>query len=93
MTIGGIDGRVVAAAVERRIDRPRHPRQELGLRGDDGVVDGDGVARLDRLEHEPLGFERYSLRGGAGVPAFAGPIQTVWMFVNSLIPNSDSSRP
>src|SRR5882672_5465397 len=72
--------------------RPR-PRQRA-----EGQLLGHGAQapegeKADEVARDP---GRYSARGGGAVaraPSVrAGPIQTVWMFVNSLIPYSESSR-
>jgi hypothetical protein len=80
---------LLAAALGCGVYRPWHPRQKLLARGDDGVVQALGMCRSDRFEQQPL-----RLDGRRRCAQFlAGPTQTVWALVNSLMPISDSSRP
>jgi hypothetical protein len=91
-----VASRQFEAARQRWLARPRHPRQQLGPGIDNRSVEPFGMHRFDRLEPKPPCLERYSARGGGAdalAPSRAGPTQTVWMLVNSLIPYSESSRP
>src|SRR2546430_4833149 len=84
------------AGLQRWLERPRHPREQLGTRRDDRRVQARRVRLAHGLEPKPRGGESYSARGGGAdfCPSVrAGPTQTVWMFTNSLIPYSESSRP
>src|SRR5947207_2950942 len=87
----------VQGALQRRLARPRHPRQKLRPGRDRSFIDARGMRSAHRLEPQATRRKRYSARGGGGdgfAPSvLAGPIQTVWMLVNSLIPYDDSSRP
>src|SRR5437773_11273723 len=73
--------------------RPRPRQRTAGQRPGHGPQAPEGK-NADEISRDSGG---YSARGGGEV-AFApsvraGPTQTVWMLVNSLIPYSDSSRP
>ena len=80
---------LLTAAFGCGVHGPRHPGQELLSRRDDRLVQALGVCRGHRFEQEPLGLDR---RCGCA-QLRAGPTQTVWALVNSLMPISDSSRP
>ena len=93
---GLITTRERKCAFRRGFASPRHPRQQLWPGVDDRRVDPLDVGDAHRLQKEPIGGQAYSARegGDAFAPStLAGPTQTVWMFVNSLIPYSESSRP